>query len=204
MSTEPINRHDIFAEKYSNPNSDWGGHGSGPGSDPFYNLPYRAFIENFLVQNHISSVLDIGCGDWAFSRFIRFERVRYVGLDVVENLVERNSRLFGTDSISFDVMPDDMANTPPAQLLIMKDVLQHQTNSDIKEFYEKVVPIYEICLITNSYRKATDPTNTDIPTGGFRCLDPRSEPYSWRGSYVLQFTTGVWEEIRTLLILNQR
>ena len=99
-------------------------------------------------------------------------------------------------------MPDDRATTPPADLLIIKDVLQHQDDAGIMDFYRKVIPRYQFCLITNSYRKIDTPTNVDTGTGGFRCLDLKAEPYFWRGSYVLQFTTGVCEEVRTLLILN--
>ena len=100
-------------------------------------------------------------------------------------------------------MPIDKAQTPAAALLIIKDVLQHQDNACILDFYRQVIPRYRMCLITNSYRKVDTPMNVDTCTGGFRCLDLREAPYFWRGAYVLQFTTGVWEEVRTLLILNQ-
>ncbi len=29
---------------------------------------YVAFLEDFMLRNQIHSVVDVGCGDWAFSR----------------------------------------------------------------------------------------------------------------------------------------
>ena len=49
----------------------WGrGKGSGAGSRPKFNAPYISFLENFLRDNNIKSVIDFGCGDWQFSQYI--------------------------------------------------------------------------------------------------------------------------------------
>ena len=192
----------LFSAKYDDPGSDWGGGVSGPGSNPYYNLPYRCFLEAFLVNNHIESLVDIGCGDWQFSQYVRYAGLSYVGLDIVDSVVQRNNAMFGKPNVRFELMPEDKADTPGADLLVMKDVLQHLDDAEIMDFYRRVVPKYRYCLITNSYRKLDTPTNVDTASGGFRCLDLRAAPYDWKGGYVLQFTTAVWEEIRTLLVVN--
>ncbi len=192
---------EVFARKYDDLDSDWGG-GSGPGSDPYYNLPYRSFLENFIVHNRIGSVVEIGCGDWQFSKFIRFDNSQYLGLDIVEKVIARNNARFAAPNISFKIMPEDKSLVPNADLLVIKDVLQHLNNNEIGEFYSEVIPKYRYCLITNSHHKLNTPRNIDVASGGFRCLDLTDGPFFWKGAYVLRFNTGVWEEIRTLLITN--
>ena len=192
----------IFDEKYVSATSDWGGEGSGPGSEPFYNIQYRAFLENFLVQNNITYVDDIGCGDWSFSRYVRFHGITYRGFDIAPSIISRNAACFAAPNITFEVMPENKWDVPGADLLIMKDVLQHLEDDEIFEFHERVFPKYAYCLITNSFKKLNEPKNVNIGNGGFRCLDLQKPPYNFRGAHVLQFNTGVWEEVRTLLIVR--
>ena len=203
MPADPTSLREIFSGKYEDAESDWVGN-SGPGSDPYYNLPYRAFLEGFLRLNHIGSVVDIGCGDWQFSRFVDFGQATYLGLDVVASVVDRNEARFGGGRVRFAMMPDDHDALPPADLLIIKDVLQHLPNDDILAFRDRVLPRYRFCLLTNSYRKLDVPVNVDIPLGAFRCLDLRAPPFDFEGAYVLQFATAVWEELRTLLYVPPR
>ncbi len=198
ISMEHLSR--IFTDKYESPDSDWVGN-SGPGSDPFYNLAYRSFLESFLRLNHIGSIVDIGCGDWQFSRFINFNGAKYLGLDIVDTLVKRNQKLFGSEDTRFANMPAEFDAIPSAHLLIMKDVLQHLPNAEIIRMREFLFPRFQFCLLTNSFRKLDVPTNVDIEYGAFRCLDLRGPPYDINGAYVLQFSTAVWEELRTMLYM---
>ncbi len=192
---------ETFEAKYA-ADSDWGGHSSGPGSDPYYNLAYRQFLENFLYQNGICYAVDIGCGDWSFSRYIRFDGISYRGFDVASTVIAQNNATFASSNVSFDIMPEKKEDVPGADLLIMKDVLQHLSNKEIIDFYQNVFPKFTYCLITNSYRKLGVPSNTDIENGGFRPLNLQLQPFNFKGAYVLQFTTGVWEEVRTILLQN--
>ncbi len=105
MVSEDDNLGRIFDAKYTDVSSDWGGQGSGPGSDPFYNIPYRSFLENFLVQNPVSYVVDVGCGDWSFSRLVNFANVNYLGLDVAPSVISRNKKMYASETVSFEIMP---------------------------------------------------------------------------------------------------
>src|SRR5271170_437160 len=71
----------------------WGG-GSGIGSSPRMAGSYMNFLQAFLNNNAIRSVVDIGCGDWQFSQFINWGERTYLGIDVVASVIETNRRLF--------------------------------------------------------------------------------------------------------------
>ena len=203
-------RGDAFRHYYDNASSAWGGH-SGGGSIPYWTIEYRAFIERFIAWNNITSIVDIGCGDWQFSRLLNLSGVRYHGFDVVESVVERNRRLYRSDNVSFDIMPQDFNDVPQADLLIMKDVLQHLPNADIFSHRNELFSRYSMCLLTNSYRKLkhhnydlsssdfTTGNNYDIASGDFRCLDLNAQPFNFGGAYVLEFSSPLFEQIRTLL-----
>ena len=188
---------EAFRRHYETDDSHWGGH-SGGGSLPYWNIEYRAFLERFIHLNHIRSIVDIGCGDWQFSRFLNFEGIEYRGLDVVASVVDRNRARFGSPNVTFELMPGDLSLLPSADLVIMKDVLQHLPDNNIMEFKD-VLDRYPRALVSNSYRKLNTPTNVDIAPGDFRCLDLTKPPYNFSGNYVLEFSTPLFEEIRTLL-----
>ncbi len=193
---------EAFRKHYEDPDSAWG-NTSGPGSDAFYTTDYRGFLSKFIRLNGVRSVVDIGCGDWQFSRFIDFADARYLGLDLVESVIERNAARYAGHGIEFRVMPADMTHVPGGDLLIMKDVLQHLSNDLVFAFFRTVFPKFRWCLLTNSYRKLDTPANVDIPNGSFRCLDLTAEPFEFRGTYVMEFGSSVWERVRTLLLAGQ-
>lgn len=193
---------EVFSRKYVAETSDWAGH-SGGGSSVYHTIPYRAFLEGFIQANSISSILDLGCGDWQFSRFINFGPSVYHGYDVVDPVIVRNKAAFGSEQRLFSTMPATLDELPTCDLLIMKDVLQHLSNSKILQFTHELIPRYRYCLITNSYEKINTPQNIDIVDGEFRCLDLTSDPYRANGAYVCEFGSSLWERIRTLLIQPQ-
>jgi SAM-dependent methyltransferase len=200
VSAPSDERVEAFRRHYESESSDWGGH-SGGGSDPYWNIDYRAFLERFIRLNGVRSIVDIGCGDWQFSRFINLEGVRYHGFDVVKSVVDRNRSRYASDSVTFEEMPRDFRDVPAADLLVMKDVLQHLPDEEIIRHKRDLFVRYPRCLLSNSYRKVHTPINVDIPVGGFRSLDLNADPYNFGGHYVLEFSSPLWEQIRTMLYI---
>ena len=189
---------DPFRKLYEGPESHWG-NGSGPGSSAVHTVEYQAFVSRFIYLNNVRTVTDIGCGDWQFSKFINFADAQYLGLDVVESVIERNNALHGREGVRFKTMPTDLSDIIPADLLLMKDVLQHIPNAAIARFRRDVFPKFKFCLITNSFQKLDTASNIDVETGSFRCLDLVAPPYAMRGAYVMEFGTAVWERVRVFL-----
>jgi SAM-dependent methyltransferase len=148
-------------------NTNYWGFGSGHGSLPSVTKAYRAYIEDFLIENKIDSILDYGCGDWQFSRLIRWGNVRYTGVDIADAVIEMNQRKYGSKNIRFKTINPGSTEIPDADLLISKDVLQHMTRSDIEIFLKNILPRYKLALITNCITPE-ERLNIDIPSGEFR------------------------------------
>ena len=166
----------------------WGG-GSGAGSSPENTEGYRAFLKSFLKENSIQSVVDLGCGDWQFSRYIDWSEISYTGIDVAESLVLENKRKYGSENIDFISLDITKSVLPSADLILIKDVFQHWGNSEILSFIPKI-KAYKYALITNCITPSAKGQfiNQDIENGSFRPLDLRLPPFSLNCKLVYSFS----------------
>lgn len=125
----------------------WGA-GSGNGSLPVHTHGYIALLERFLTERRIESVIDMGCGDWQFSRLVDWRAAEYRGYDVVSSVIEANTKAFGRPGVSFHGYDGDPRKLPSADLLIVKDVLQHLSDDRIDATLAQL-PRYRYALLTN-------------------------------------------------------
>jgi hypothetical protein len=163
------------------------GFGSGHGSLPRATKTYRTFVETFIRENGVKSVIDFGCGDWQFSRFIDWSGSGYLGLDVNAGLIQRNRSKYASDAIRFEVAPERFSDVPGGELLLVKDVLQHLPTAVVHQFMAEVVTRFRFALITNCVRPAAA-LNREIEIGDWRPLDLRARPYSFDVPAVFAFS----------------
>ena len=199
----------VFDEIYST--SYWG-NGSGGGSSLDAALPYKNFLENFIRHKAIKSVVDLGCGDWQFSKFVDFSDATYNGFDVAKSVIEENCKKYSSEKIKFSLL-QDYSSLPSADLFICKDVLQHLSTEEILKVLG-VLPKCKYALITNDIVnmskigsflwKIKNPssaplTNRDIKIGDYRMLDPTLQPFSLKASVAFQWKVnklGVRDRLR--------
>lgn len=163
------------------------GFGSGHGSLPQYTTPYREFLQRFMLENAVQSVVDFGCGDWQFSRLMDWSKVDYLGLDIVKHVITCNQAKYGSDRIRFALAPSSFSDMEGCDLLIVKDVLQHLPSTVIHEFMDQVVSRFRHTLITNCVEPASC-LNSEISAGRFRPLDLRLAPFSYPAPAILSFS----------------
>ena len=175
---------------------------SGSGSAIQTTVVYRNFIQNFLKECAITSVVDLGCGDWEFSRLINWDGIDYKGFDVVESIIAKNQLGYQKENIHFykkDALQEEL---PVADLLICKDVLQHLTNQDILRLIKQFEK-YKYCLITNDIDGNTlSSENPDIVRGDYRRVDLTRAPFNVKGIKVLRFQSQCNLK-QMLLIINR-
>jgi SAM-dependent methyltransferase len=162
------------------------GFGSGHGSLPRATKGYRAYLETFIRENNIKSVVDMGCGDWQFSHLIDWGGAQYTGLDIVPSVVEADRQKYGNGRTHFEVIKPGQTKLPRGDLLIVKDVLQHMPTKAVQKFVAQALPHYKFALITNCIEPRND-INIDIEEGGFRPLDLRAQPYNVPATAVYSF-----------------
>lgn len=107
--------------------------GSGEGSYGEYADHFVGFIHRFLAEHGVKSILDIGAGDFNIGRRIVAEVDRYVAADVSSVIIEQNREKYrdihNVDFIQLDACVDRF---PDADLIIIRQVLQHLSNDEIE------------------------------------------------------------------------
>lgn len=195
----------IFTKVYNE--AEWGrnaeGEGfSGTGSMVEFSKEYMAFLQKFLHEKNIQTVVDIGCGDWQFSQHINWSGTTYKGLDVVQSVIDKNNKKFSRPKINFECVDVINADLPKADLMICKDVFQHLTNADVASII-KQIPKYKYCLITNDVDPQTSTSENPeiLHRGSYRTIDMTKPPFNLKGTKILTYS-GYYALKQVLLIDN--
>jgi hypothetical protein len=178
MTTE-----DVFTDIYSN--NRWGGASgtffSGSGShDAAVVSPYVAGIRSELDRIGAGSmtVVDLGCGDFTVGQQIAAGCGKYIGVDIVKALVDRNRATFGGPSVSFmhaNIVEDEL---PEGDVCLVRQVFQHLSNDQILAVLPKL-DRYGWCFITEHHPSESRllQANKDKPHGGGIRASQRSGVY---------------------------
>jgi len=121
---------------------------SGLGSGPEAAHPYASFVRAFMARYSARTVVDLGCGDFRVGSLIAIDCDRYIGIDVVEALIRDNSSRHGSEKIEFKALDITTDTLPPADLCLIREVLQHLSNAQIRAVLSRVRQ-YPYVLITD-------------------------------------------------------
>ena len=174
----------------------WHG-GSGAGSKLENVKEYVEILQKYIDKSEVKTVLDLGCGDWQFSKFLDLSSVSYLGVDVVESIIESNSTSYSASNIKFISRDITTYEVPKADLIICKDVLQHLCNKDVVTILVKIITSSKFSLITNDF-KPENTENKDIDNGDYRCLDLTLSPFYLDVVTVLESERFGWRSKRTV------
>ena len=155
---------------------------SGPGSTEEVTREYRRFLETLIREEDIASVVDAGCGDWEFSQYIDWGEADYLGIDVSSVVVDRIKTRYSRPKVRFQ--RGSLVNVLlPADLLIVKDVLNHLPNEDIMQFIRNNLQPgrYKIAVLTHDRSPNDGNNNGDIIRGNHRGLDLANPPFNLQG-----------------------
>jgi hypothetical protein len=157
----------------SNNNAEYKGT-SGGGSDIEYNAKtYVPFLKNFIVNNNIKTIVDLGCGDFRCGELIYGDLdVIYTGYDVYKKVIDYNSKNHSFPKYSFFDL--DFCNNKEkivnGDMCILKDVLQHWSLDEIYCFLDYLIEHkkFKYIFICNCCYQTWD--NTNIQIGDHRPL----------------------------------
>ncbi|WP_178987418.1 class I SAM-dependent methyltransferase [Winogradskyella schleiferi] len=122
----------------------WGGKDydfySGSGShDSEIIEPYLDSVIAFLKSHNNSlTVCDLGCGDFNVGKELVKYTKKYIAIDIVENLIDRNKSLFKADNLEFHCLDIAEDKLPEADCVILRQVLQHLSNAEIVQIVKKL------------------------------------------------------------------
>lgn len=148
----------------------WGGDShdfySGEGSHfPELVESYLEVISSFLTSfEKPLTICDLGCGDFNIGSKLVKHAQKYIAIDIVPELIERNRNQFEAPSLEFhclDIANDDL---PIADCAILKQVLQHLSNREVQQIVKKLVA-YKYVILTEHVPDHEFEPNRDIISG---------------------------------------
>lgn len=148
----------------------WGGRAvdfySGSGShDSELATPYIEVLTFFLTSFKTPITLcDLGCGDFNIGKELVKYTNKYIAVDIVSDLIERNRKKFKEDNLEFyclDVVADDL---PEGDCALVRQVLQHLSNSDVQRIVDKLTN-FKYVILTEHLPGGDFNANKDIITG---------------------------------------
>ncbi|MFK7832757.1 MAG: class I SAM-dependent methyltransferase [Winogradskyella sp.] len=148
----------------------WGGKAfdfySGEGShDSEIVKPYLDAVIDFLSSHDNSlSVCDLGCGDFNIGKKLTEYTSRYIAVDIVDSLIERNKTLFQDDHLEFHCLDIAKDELPKADCIILRQILQHLSNAEIRDIVKKLTG-YKYVILTEHIPLGKFIPNKDIISG---------------------------------------
>lgn len=148
----------------------WGGHNvnfySGEGSHlPEILDSYIASVTSFLTSFKTPLIVcDLGCGDFNVGKQLVKHTVKYIAIDIVEDLISHNRATFTEDRIEFDCIDIAVNDLPSGDCAIVRQVLQHLSNAEIQSILKKLTA-YKFVILTEHIPVGNFVPNKDIISG---------------------------------------
>ncbi len=136
--------------------------------------PYIQVVKEFLTSfEQPISVCDLGCGDFNVGKELVKYTKNYIGVDIVERLIEYNKEKYTAENLEFqclDIAADDL---PVADCVMIRQVLQHLSNQEVQNILQKL-SVYKYVIVTEHIPEGEFVPNIDIISGQGIRLKKRS------------------------------
>jgi SAM-dependent methyltransferase len=162
---------------------------SGLGSTLSATTMIREILPSLLDDLDAQTLLDVGCGDFFWMQHMHISQ-NYIGIDVVEALIETNKANFENQHrqfLSLDAINDELPN---ADVVMCREILFHLSFSDIRKLLRNILLKDRSYIIGTSDRQTG--FNSDIPTGDFRLLNLEAWPLHFPAPRWVVDDSAVW------------
>jgi len=166
---------EVFGRIFRDNNWNYGESVSGPGSTLLQTETIRQELPGLIESLNVRSVLDAGCGDMNWMRRLAVPLERYVGIDVVPDLIEKNRRELGSADRVFEVRDLTRDSLPRVDLVLCRDCLVHFSFEDVFRALRNVRASGSRYLLTTTFPARE--SNADVPTGSWRTLNYEKTPF---------------------------
>ncbi len=130
-------------------------------------------FENFQIK----SLFDVPCGDFNWFQKIDLSKMRYLGGDIVQDLIERNDKKIKKNNINFihfNLLEDEF---DAFDMIFCRDCLVHLSFKDIFKAITNIKKNNSTYLMTTTF--PDQESNKDIQTGGWRPLNLEWNPFKF-------------------------
>ena len=149
---------------------------SGLGSTLVYTARLRRELRQLIETFNIKIILDAPCGDFNWMRHVPLTDVRYIGGDIVPEMIEGLQRDFTATGREFRVIDIVEDPIPSVDLWMCRDVLFHLSEADVIGVLDQAGQSDIKYFLSSSHLFADK--NQDIQSGGYRDINLCKAPYN--------------------------
>ena len=145
-----------------------------------YTKNIRVQLVKIIKELKIQRVLDLSCGDWHWMKEIKDELPNYIGIDVVNEMIEVNKSQYESNNIQFKKgdMFDELKklSNRDVDLIICRQTLEHLPSDYVEQVLTEIKRVSKYALITSVN---TTTSNETITMDGYysRPINLDESPY---------------------------
>ncbi len=150
---------------------------SGVGSSMVQTEIIRKEIPKIINELGIKTFLDAPCGDYNWMREVKLRVDRYIGVDVVKDVIKDNKRKYKTKNISFKSLNLIKNRLPKADLILCRDCLVHLNYKNSFRIIKNFKKSGAKYLLTTTFVERNQ--NVDLDNLFWRTLNLELEPFNF-------------------------
>ncbi len=147
----------------------------GTNNDSFYSgfgshdtkivTPYLEVVKSFLSSFEEPLVVcDLGCGDFNVGKELVKYTKKYIAVDIVSDLITYNRERFKQENLEFYCLDITVDNLPVGDCVLVRQVLQHLSNEEVKNVVSKLSE-FKYIVLTEHLPNGNFEANKDIISG---------------------------------------
>jgi SAM-dependent methyltransferase len=174
-ASDPSEPADVFRDIYRRHH--WAGSesASGAGAGVDQTAEIRRALPALLTELRVATMLDLPCGDYGWMRTVALPVARYIGADLLPEVIEPLQAECTDARREFRVLDLTRDALPAADLLFCRDCLVHLSYDDIRRALRNILRSDIAWVLTTTFPGAEP--NEDIVTGDWRTLDLEQAPF---------------------------
>lgn len=174
-TNDPV--EEVFTQIYKTKFWQAGDSVSGPGSEIKFTHKARYGIADLIKRFKITSIADAPCGDFNWMRHVDMGTCRYIGYDIVQELIERNISFFG-ETKEFRHLNLIENVIEQVDLIICRDMLAHLTHEQIFKVLRSFKKSGSKYILMTTGLTTID-NSPDITTGEVRRINFERAPFNF-------------------------
>ncbi len=150
---------------------------SGEGSGLSQTFTIRKEIPKLIIDLNVRSLIDAPCGDFLWMQEIDLPVEKYIGIDIVQEIIKDNQQKYGNGQRSFqnlNIIEDEL---PTADMILCRDCLVHLSYSHCKKIITNFRVSGSKYLLTTTFIKR--PNNVNLGKGFWRPLNLEKTPFNF-------------------------
>jgi SAM-dependent methyltransferase len=148
---------------------------SGPGSDIERTAILRGDLSRMVRRLAVDIVLDVGCGDFHWMSQVQLGSARYIGIDIVPELIATNTRQYATTARAFQLGDITQPGLPRADLILCRDCLVHLPLANVAHALANFARSGAQYLLATTFTACQE--NSEIALGDWRPLNLQRSPF---------------------------